>query len=115
MNWLEDAFWSARAAQLASSAGAEGRAALVVRRGRLLAQAIEERGAPELAAIAQATPRAHGSTVYLAHPPDALAIELARTARVRRIVLGAGVWLEPRKALDWERSGIRVERIAAAA
>ena len=115
MNWLEDAFWSARVAQLASSEGKDGRAALIVRRGRVIAEAIQDRGAPELVAIARATPRAHGATLYLAHAPDALAIDLARRARVGRIVLGAGVWLEARTALAWERSGIRIDRIAAAA
>lgn len=115
VNWLEDAFWSARAQQLASAAGEAARAALVVRRGKVIAQAVHARGAPELTAIVEASPRAQGATLYLAHAPAAHAIEVARRARVGRVVLGAGVWLDARAILAWERAGIRVERIAAAA
>jgi len=115
VNWLEDAFWSARAEQLARTGGDDARAAIVIRRGRVIAQAVHVRGAPELTAITEASPRAHGATIYVAHPPDVIAIDVAQRARVGRIVLGAGVLLDARSMLAWQRAGVRIDRIAAAA
>ena len=112
MNTLEDTFWSARTAQLAGAAGEGARAALVVRRGRAIAQAIHLRGAPELTAIVDASPRAHGATLYVAHAPDAYAIDIARRAGIGRVVLAAGVALDRRAAFAWEDAGIRVDRAA---
>ncbi|UJR81758.1 hypothetical protein [Sandaracinus amylolyticus] len=87
MNMLEDAFWSARASALA--ARSRGRAAIVVKRGKRLAEAVTSsaRVAAIHLAILDAGSAARGATVYLAQAPTRDALELASRARVQRIVV----------------------------
>ncbi|AKF05635.1 hypothetical protein [Sandaracinus amylolyticus] len=90
MNTLEDAFWSARASALAAQS--HGRAAIVVKRGKRLAEAVTSsaRQAAIHLAILDAGAAARGATVYLAQAPTRDALELASRARVQRIVVPAG-------------------------
>lgn len=108
MNENEDSFWTARAEQLLRRAGGQHRVALVVRDGRIVSQVLHARGAPELTAIVEASPRAAGAALYVAHPPDPRAIELARRTRVATLVLTAGTSLDTSAMRAWETAGVRV-------
>jgi hypothetical protein len=103
----EDSFWAERAEQLLRRAGGEHRVALVVREGRVVSQVLHARGAPELTAIVEASPRAAGASLYLAHPPDPRAIELARRTRVAALVV-TGTSLDRTTCDAWETAGVRV-------
>ncbi len=108
MSEAEDLFWAERAQELLHRAGGQHRVALLVREGRLLTQVLHARGAPELTAIVEASPRAAGAALYLAHAPDPRAIELARRTRVAALVLTGGTLVDPSTVLAWEHAGLQV-------
>jgi hypothetical protein len=108
MDEREDVFWADRAQQLIRRAGGRHRVALVVREGKLVSQVLHASGAPELTAIVEASPRAAGGALYLAHAPDPRAIELARRTRVARLVLTADTPVDKSTVRAWEDAGVRV-------
>jgi hypothetical protein len=108
MKDIEDAFWADRAEQLIRRAGGEHRVALVVRDGRVVAQVVHARGAPELTAIVEASPRAAGASLYVAHCPDPRAIELARRVRVATLVITSGAPVDVSTVRAWETAGVAV-------
>ena len=111
MMQTEDDFWAEHARDLVRRAGGGHRVALVVREGRVVSQALHTRGAHELTAIALASPRARGGSLYVAHLPDPRAIELARRTQVAALVL-AGTSLEADARAAWEIAGVRVRILA---
>ena len=104
----EDAFWAERAEQLNRRAGGQHRVALVVRDGRVVAQVVHARGAPELTAIVEASPRAAGASLYVAHWPDPRAIELARRVQVATLVVTSGDPIDVPMLRAWETAGMTV-------
>lgn len=111
MNALEDAFWSARAIHLARLSGGRSGAAVVIRRGKSIAESVADlRHAPELGALFAAGGRARGGTLSLSHLPTPRAAEVARERGITRLVLPHTCVLQGPSLGVWIDASIRVER-----
>ncbi|MFO0687044.1 MAG: hypothetical protein U0234_33575 [Sandaracinus sp.] len=112
----EDDLWLSRAAELVGLVGPSARVAIVVRDGKLIAQAVQRGGDADVTALTLACPRGRDGTLYLAQAPGPHSFALARRVGIRRMVLAAHVTLVPAELERWASLGspsARAEEIAA--
>lgn len=101
----DDDLWLGRALELVRLVGPSARVAIVVRDGKLIAQAVQLGGDADVTALTLASPRGQGGTLYLAQAPGRHAFGLAQRVGIRRAVLAAHVELVPAERERWESLG----------
>ena len=102
----DDDLWLARALDLVRLVGPHARAAIVVRCGKQVAQAVQSSGAPDVTAMTLACPRAREATLYLTHAPGPHARDFAKRVGVRRVVVACA--LDVTEIDDWTRAGVEL-------